>query len=113
MRKARSDAMEMRMVTPKMVLYPSLAHRASSDQGSASEMTENRINKAVVTNPASTNMRATLFPYTSPTISVMRNTNGNENTATERCEPNKNGMSFKPSVIAATSEVRYIASAMP
>jgi hypothetical protein len=56
--------------------------------------------------PARTNNCAVFFPYNSPMTSVMRKTNGNENTLTESVVSNTNGINLSPSVFAANNDVR-------
>src|SRR3989338_4015118 len=110
--KATKEARAILPETPKIKLYPSFAQSPSSDHGNHSESKEYPIKIAVLISPARTNPRAICLPYNSPITSVIRKTIGNENTATERCEPNKNGMIFKPRVFAANNEVKYNVSAI-
>lgn len=106
MTKATTEAMPNLAETPKIKLYPSLAHSPLSDHGKVSEISEYAKNNTVATRPHLTNHFDTALPYTSPITSVIRKTTGKVNIPTVKCELKRNGIIFMPSVFAAKREVR-------
>ncbi len=105
MMKAAIEAMENLAESPKTVSKESFAQMLLCAHGVMPETNEYTRKRRMLTMPAITKLFAIFFPYTSPITSVMMNTIGNENTATERCVPNKKGIVLMPRVFAAKSEV--------